>query len=801
MVALFTCSSSRSATAAASCAAGATDGVGAVPTSKKVPSPTVKIGVIIGKPFKVSVASKSSASSTSSTISSSSGVSSLAEASFGRHSQPNRSRPELTKRLQAIMTKSRNTDDVEVLKNLISDLETELQDKSVSCATFEAEIRSLQRKLAKRDAEIVKQQRELHKLKSVLQQASSIMSNGDDHLLTTIQEQYSMAGQLSLAKKQGVSGKSLDPGKSRQLIKEALLDNDFLTNLSNAQMKEVVDYMEPQKVPAGSYVIREGESGSHLYVSMEGEYEVIKEGKVLGRLGVGKAFGELAILYNCMRTASIKAITAGEVWVLERSVFQQIMIATGMQKLQEQLKFLRTVPLLSKMTDDQLLRLSNAFEVNIYPKGAYIIRQGTSGDTFYILSEGKVKVTKRQDGKRDEDDIRSLTRGDYFGEQALLKTEYRTANVIADSEEVECIAFDRESFFQLVGALDELRDKDYGDDKTRGRVLKAIEEKKVSKEYANVTLNDLEVIATLGVGGFGRVELVHIAKDKSRTYALKCLKKKHIVETQQQEHVFSEKKIMMNCNHQFIAKLFRTFRDRKYVYLLMEACLGGELWTILRDRGWFDDATTRFYVACVINAIDYLHSRGIIYRDLKPENLLLDSNGYVKVVDFGFSKRINEGSKTWTFCGTPEYVAPEIILNKGHDRAVDFWSLGVLMCELLTGTPPFTASDPMKIYNIILRGIEQLDFPRHVTKTALTIIKKFCKENPAERLGYQKDGILDIKKHRWYQGFDWDGLDARTLSPPILSKIRSPSDASNFDSYPRDEEIPPDEVSGWDESF
>jgi len=123
------------------------------------------------------------------------------------------------------------------------------------------------------------------------------------------------------------------------------------------------------------------------------------------------------------------------------------------------------------------------------------------------------------------------------------------------------------------------------------------------------------------------------------------------------------------------------------------------------------------------------------------------------------------------------------------------------MCELLMGTPPFTASDPMKIYNIILRGIEQIEFPRHVTKTAITIIRKFCRENPTERLGYQKDGIQDIKKHRWYQGFDWEGLEARTLSPPIVPKIKASNDTSNFDSYPREEEIPPDEFSGWDKEF
>ena len=114
----------------------------------------------------------------------------------------------------------------------------------------------------------------------------------------------------------------------------------------------------------------------------------------------------------------------------------------------------------------------------------------------------------------------------------------------------------------------------------------------------------------------------------------------------------------------FIVKLFKTFKDRKYLYMLMESCLGGELWTILRDRGNFDDSTTRFYTSCVVEAFDYLHSRGIIYRDLKPENLLLDSSGYVKLTDFGFSRKLNGGEAAWTFCGTPEYVAPEIITNK-----------------------------------------------------------------------------------------------------------------------------------------
>lgn len=194
-------------------------------------------------------------------------------------------------------------------------------------------------------------------------------------------------------------------------------------------------------------------------------------------------------------------------------------------------------------------------------------------------------------------------------------------------------------------------------------------------------------MATLGLGGFGRVELVKYEKDhKTQAFALKCLKKQHIVELHQEEHVINEKLIMLSCESAFICRLFRTYRDRKYVYMLLEACMGGEVWTLLRNRGYFDDSTTNFIVGCVLLAFDYLHSRGIVYRDLKPENLMVDSKGYVKLVDFGFAKYIGQTSKTWTFCGTPEYVAPEIVLNKGHDRAVDYWSLGILIHELLTGT-------------------------------------------------------------------------------------------------------------------
>lgn len=135
----------------------------------------------------------------------------------------------------------------------------------------------------------------------------------------------------------------------------------------------------------------------------------------------------------------------------------------------------------------------------------------------------------------------------------------------------------------------------------------------------------------------------------------------------------------------FSSRLYKTFRDDRYIYMLLEACLGGEVWSILRDYKCFDEYTTKFIVACVVEAFQYLHSKGIVYRDLKPENLLLDARGYVKLVDFGFAKEVGVDNKTWSFCGTPAYLAPEMITKDGHSKAVDYWALGILTHELLTG--------------------------------------------------------------------------------------------------------------------
>ncbi|XP_052263160.1 cGMP-dependent protein kinase 1-like isoform X1 [Dreissena polymorpha] len=720
--------------------------------------------------------------------------------------------------------------DLVKIKQIIPELRKELKQKDAQIQHYEQELFEKNKLLEEKIADVSRLKEEVHKLKSVLQ--LKVHKDGKPDILATIQEDGGTQGH-ERAKKQGVSGESpMSVGdgeieikhfdkdfRSKQLIKDAILDNDFLKKLDSAQIREVVECMYEKQVKQGHFIIREGDPGQHLYVAAEGEFEVLKETNVLGKMAAGRAFGELAILYNCTRTASVRAVTDVRVWVLDRRIFQAIMMKTGIQRQEENINFLKSVPLLRSLPAEKLSKLADVLEVDFFHEGEYIIREGATGDTFFILNKGEVKVTQTIAGFDDPQEVRKLNRGDYFGEKSLLSEDRRTANVIALPPGVECLTVDRNSFNKLIGTLSELREKDYGDAErgvqrtstgapADGMVSPTVE--RIDPEYQFIRLEDMEIVATLGMGGFGRVELVQLAADRGKTFALKCLKKKHIVETRQQEHIYSEKKIMMECHSPFITRLFKTFKDRKFVYMMLEVCLGGEVWTILRDHGCFDETTSRFVVACVLEAFQYLHSKGIIYRDLKPENLLLDNKGYIKLVDFGFAKKIGFGRKTWTFCGTPEYVAPEIILNKGHDYAADYWSLGILMFELLTGSPPFSGSDPMRTYNIILKGIDVIEFPKKISRNAHVLIKKLCRDNPTERLGYGKNGIIDIKKNKWFQGFDWTGLANRAMVPPLVpkdqtlhdwKKVKGPADYSNFDHYPKSLEVPPDELSGWDADF
>ncbi|OWZ24022.1 CAMP-dependent protein kinase catalytic subunit [Phytophthora megakarya] len=288
-----------------------------------------------------------------------------------------------------------------------------------------------------------------------------------------------------------------------------------------------------------------------------------------------------------------------------------------------------------------------------------------------------------------------------------------------------------------------------------------------------------EMGVTLGTGSFGRVRFA-THKATNTYWAIKILKKAEIIRLQQVEHMLSEKSILLCLDHPFIVNLAGTYQDTKYLYMVLEYVIGGEFFTHLRKAGRFDNNTAKFYAAQVVSIFEYMHSQDFIYRDLKPENLLLDNEGYIKITDFGFAKRV--AFKTYTLCGTPEYIAPEVLLNKGHGKGVDWWTLGILLYEMLAGQPPFCDDDPMGIYQQILSG--KLNFPRFFDRNAKGLIKRMLTADLTKRYGCLKNGVEDIKKHKFFAGINWEDLLARKGAAPIIPRVGTANDTSNFDPYP-----------------
>ncbi|XP_017053426.1 cAMP-dependent protein kinase catalytic subunit 3 isoform X2 [Drosophila ficusphila] len=292
-------------------------------------------------------------------------------------------------------------------------------------------------------------------------------------------------------------------------------------------------------------------------------------------------------------------------------------------------------------------------------------------------------------------------------------------------------------------------------------------------------LDDYQIIKTVGTGTFGRVCL---CRDRiSEKYcAMKILAMTEVIRLKQIEHVKNERNILREIRHPFVISLEWSTKDDSNLYMIFDYVCGGELFTYLRNAGKFTSQTSNFYAAEIVSALEYLHSLQIVYRDLKPENLLINRDGHLKITDFGFAKKLRD--RTWTLCGTPEYIAPEIIQSKGHNKAVDWWALGVLIYEMLVGYPPFYDEQPFGIYEKILSG--KIEWERHMDPIAKDLIKKLLVNDRTKRLGNMKNGADDVKRHRWFKHLNWNDVYNKKLKPPILPDVHHDGDTKNFDDYP-----------------
>uniref|UniRef100_A0A8D1RN39 Ribosomal protein S6 kinase n=2 Tax=Sus scrofa TaxID=9823 RepID=A0A8D1RN39_PIG len=293
--------------------------------------------------------------------------------------------------------------------------------------------------------------------------------------------------------------------------------------------------------------------------------------------------------------------------------------------------------------------------------------------------------------------------------------------------------------------------------------------------------SQFELLKVLGQGSYGKVFLVRKVKgsDAGQLYAMKVLKKATL-KVRDRVRSKMERDILAEVNHPFIVKLHYAFQTEGKLYLILDFLRGGDLFTRLSKEVMFTEEDVKFYLAELALALDHLHGLGIIYRDLKPENILLDEEGHIKITDFGLSKEaIDHDKRAYSFCGTIEYMAPEVVNRRGHTQSADWWSFGVLMFEMLTGSLPFQGKDRKETMALVLKA--KLGMPQFLSAEAQSLLRALFKRNPCNRLGAGLDGVEEIKRHPFFATIDWNKLYRKEIKPPFKPAVGRPEDTFHFD--------------------
>jgi len=561
------------------------------------------------------------------------------------------------------------------------------------------------------------------------------------------------------------------------LIYKAIKTNLLFQENTEDELVELVDVFVPCEFKAGDVVFEQGEKGDALYVVDFGTLSLYfdqpsMERVKVGTYGDGAAFGELALIHGSPRAGSIICEVDCKLWRLHRSWYRGV-VGQHRQKLEKEVtKFLSNLNVHRNknniieehffrdiFTPAQLAALAGVVKQISFEKGDFIVRENERGDACYMIWKGEVELLLKQLGYRP---ILTWGSGQYFGETALLRDDIRKSTVRAKTK-VTCFLLAREDFNRMVGSLEEILD--YG---MRPRMIRSTTVPRRSS--VQLQIKDLDLFGVLGVGAFGKVKVAK-AKKTGEYYALKMIGKHFIVDNSREGEVLEEIKLLKKLDNPFILHLHCAMQDEKYIYFLTDLVPCGDLKSLMETKGPFSETSTRFYSACVLLALEAIHCLSTAYRDLKPENLVLDNQGYCIVIDLGLAKKC-EGH-LYTFVGTPDYLAPEVIRGTGYTWGVDYWALGVLLYEFFTGRAPFASYDPTGTAKNILKGVVR--FPEKGPMREL--IESLLEKDQTKRLGVLKGGTEDVIKHRFYAGFDWEGLLNMKTDPPF-----KPTPPDNFET-------------------
>jgi len=575
------------------------------------------------------------------------------------------------------------------------------------------------------------------------------------------------------------------------------LDDDFINRISNA--------LDVRMVKRGQVIYSPGDKGccdEFFVVGSEGKVKLTPaDGGESVTIGSGEAFGTEAIAGNASnlkRTETAEAARSTTLLVMSREHLDRTIgsLKDAMQ-LSNDRKILKNIPLFrdSDFEDFEYELLAALIEKVNYKGGKIVYEEDEIIDepALMIVKDGILDQFSENHPEREK----VLKEGDDFGEDSLLPdknmkfggakggTKYREETVEAVSDTVECGKLTLANIDSVILDLHRLgcmrRRNKYAPNKGGMKSSMTTKDEPVPQ-----TLADLEFHQLFGAGTFGRVWIVSGPGGRA-AYALKMQSKRELLDQRQASSAKRERAVMAKLDHPFVCKLVNTFQDDACIYMLLSLIQGGELLNLIQGgemHGGLPEIATKFYAAGMLEGLTYMHRRHIVYRDLKPENVLLDSDGYPVIVDFGFSKVVTD--KTYTFCGTPLYLAPEIVLSRGHDRAVDYWSLGCLIFEMLFGSTPFyeRGIDQKGLFKNIVRGKWKLpDDGSKLSQHAMDLMFGMLQKRPTERLGCLAGGYRDVKHHEFFKEVNFNKLVKKQIKAPWVPFIEDALDISHFENF------------------
>lgn len=569
----------------------------------------------------------------------------------------------------------------------------------------------------------------------------------------------------------------------------------FLNELDESDLGKLASNLTPRVFTEGDMLVKKGEEGDAFYVIQEGTI-LVKDIAVGGqtyedmKLGPGDFFGERALVTKEPRSANCVAATNGIALSVDSDTFQkvmgnmkQLMLKASDKRRLEGIKIIQQTSLdpsdlssLAELIIDSSLKESHV----LFEEG------GDTKSALYFVREGKIKLTCKQELHASEYNDKVIASGGFFGEDMLKQDAKSTEKLSVLMSMPLYTATVTEDCIVGILTLEECRT--VFDTKTIGKV-KTANPMKASMKDAEIDLPSLKRHAILGAGTFGQVWLVSrpTTDGNRKPYALKIQSKYELVRNSQARGVVQEKNIMEQLQHPFIINLVTTHQDKQRVFMLLGIVQGGELFSLMHKASFdgIPESSAKFYAAGIFEGLAYMHRRHILYRDLKPENVLIDQSGYPCIVDLGFAKYVKE--KTYTLCGTPLYIAPEVVLNRGHDKGADHWSLGVMMFEMISGYTPFykDGMEQISLFRAIVRG--HVKYPRTrgelFTEKSKDLINRMLVIDPTQRLGSLARGEKDIYRSAWFEEIDFEELKRKEIAAPWIPNIKDPLDTSNFENW------------------